>query len=503
MPRRAPTTPTAIAVMALLAAAPGPARTAPPRVTVFGDSVQASFLFAPQAVALLRPGLDLRMQAAVCRKLSTPGCLGGRPESVLTVATALGSSLGDAVVVNVGYNDFAAAYDAAAVMRTFVRAHVKAVVWVTLRERHGHYATTNALIRDTARRAAGRPGHPVVRVADWNATSVGRPWFVSDGVHLNAAGAVGLAGLLRTSVVGALADAGIPVLGPPLAMTPDRFPLRAAATTLIGDGDTVWVEGGGRMRPYGAATGRPLQPARRLGPSESLVSDGYQAWVTDARGTAVTRAARRSHGPGPARAAGVDPLLARAGGHLWMLSACGTDDTACTGGGVLQQVTARTGADTVRAPLERPAQAAAASPTRLWVVTATPGTPGATLELHSADSGRLIRSTPLPGGRPPRALRAGDAGAWVLLRSGQVLLVRPDGTRRVMARRAAAIAAADDQVWVLSDDRRTLRNLHPHSGRVRAVAHSTRPLRATLTLTSDHVWGLARAGRELVRVHRR
>jgi lysophospholipase L1-like esterase len=42
---------------------------------------------------------------------------------------------------------------------------------------------------------------PSVRVVDWNAHSRGRPWFREDGLHLNAAGAVALARLLRGDVL--------------------------------------------------------------------------------------------------------------------------------------------------------------------------------------------------------------------------------------------------------------------------------------------------------------
>jgi hypothetical protein len=36
---------------------------------------------------------------------------------------------------------------------------------------------------------------------DWNAYSAGRPWFASDGLHLNSEGADGLASLLHAYVV--------------------------------------------------------------------------------------------------------------------------------------------------------------------------------------------------------------------------------------------------------------------------------------------------------------
>ena len=82
------------------------ASAATPRVTVIGDSVEASFAFTPQAPRLLGRGLDLRLEARSCRSLSVPGCLGGSPESAVALASALGPRLGDVVVVHVGYNDW-------------------------------------------------------------------------------------------------------------------------------------------------------------------------------------------------------------------------------------------------------------------------------------------------------------------------------------------------------------------------------------------------------------
>ena len=45
-----------------------------PRVTVIGDSVQASFSYVPKAVRRLGKGLDLRMDAKVCRRLVARSC---------------------------------------------------------------------------------------------------------------------------------------------------------------------------------------------------------------------------------------------------------------------------------------------------------------------------------------------------------------------------------------------------------------------------------------------
>jgi peptidoglycan/LPS O-acetylase OafA/YrhL len=172
----------------------------PPRVTVIGDSVQASFGYVPQAVRRLGKGLALRMNAKVCRRLVAPSCpYGGvTPATALQVAKSLGDRVGRVAVINVGYNDDPRGYDVSAVMRRLRADGAEAVVWVTMRETRSIYATTNDEIRAAARR------WPAMRIADWNAVSAGRPWFGSGGLHLNAKGALALAGLLRVNVLAAL-----------------------------------------------------------------------------------------------------------------------------------------------------------------------------------------------------------------------------------------------------------------------------------------------------------
>jgi hypothetical protein len=102
------------------------------------------------------------------------------------------------VVVNVGYNDWAAVYDVDRVMKALRAAGVRAVIWVTLREASSYaslYAQSNARIRAASRR------WKTLTVADWNAYSKGKPWFAADGLHPTATGAVALARLLRPLVV--------------------------------------------------------------------------------------------------------------------------------------------------------------------------------------------------------------------------------------------------------------------------------------------------------------
>ena len=181
----------------LLAASPATAAEKP-RVTVIGDSVQASFSYVPKAVSRLGKGLDLKVDALVCRRLVTSSCTynGVTPKTALQVIKSKGPALGSVVVLNVGYNEGSGTYDVNAVMRALRKAKVKGVVWVTLREQRSVYTAINARIRQAAGRWKG------FALADWNAASSGKPWFGSDGLHLNSAGAFALAGLLREKVLG-------------------------------------------------------------------------------------------------------------------------------------------------------------------------------------------------------------------------------------------------------------------------------------------------------------
>ena len=170
---------------------------AQPRVTLIGDSIAASFEYVPAARKYLGKGLDFRTNAMVCRRLVASSCVfhGTQPATALDIIRSRGSALGPVVVVNVGYNDWAAVYDVDKVMRALTAARVRTVVWVTLRETTSNYAKNNAAIR-----RATRCWQNLV-VADWDTYSRGEPWFRPDGLHLTSAGATGLATLLRPLVL--------------------------------------------------------------------------------------------------------------------------------------------------------------------------------------------------------------------------------------------------------------------------------------------------------------
>jgi hypothetical protein len=198
--RTASATVAALVACALLAGTASAGGSTRPRVTLFGDSVAAALVYQGSARKALAKGIDLQIDAKVCRRLAETGCpyKGDRPDSVLSLVTQPAKPLGSVVVIDVGYNDVPSDYatDIDRVMQALVRQGVTTVIWVTMQERRVLYRTTNTAIRAAARR------WPQIRVADWDDASAAKPkWFVDDGLHLTSAGAAGLARFLRPLVL--------------------------------------------------------------------------------------------------------------------------------------------------------------------------------------------------------------------------------------------------------------------------------------------------------------
>jgi hypothetical protein len=175
----------------------------PLRVTFVGDSVSAAIEYTAAAHARLSEGLVLRLDMKVCRRLVQKGCSyrGTTPTTALQAIDSYGRSLGDVLIVDVGYNEGSLGYNTRidAIMRAALRHGVRGVIWVTLRASSASgyesiYRSTNTEIKAAARR------WPELVVADWNAYGFGRPWFGSDGLHLTSTGAVALADFLRPYV---------------------------------------------------------------------------------------------------------------------------------------------------------------------------------------------------------------------------------------------------------------------------------------------------------------
>ena len=180
----------------------------PARVTVIGDSIAAAMAYDQTARSVLADGVDLDLQAAVCRRLVGDSCpyQGSRPPTLVDLLPSL--RLGSTVVVAVGYNDyedtFAATVETA--LQALDTAGVEHILWLTLRAERESYLHMNDLVRTAAER------HPELTLIDWNLYSRSHPdWFQPDGLHLTAVGAIAMATLVHRS----LDDLGL-VVAPPV-----------------------------------------------------------------------------------------------------------------------------------------------------------------------------------------------------------------------------------------------------------------------------------------------
>jgi hypothetical protein len=225
-----------LAAAALGAASALPATKAAPRVTIFGDSAADVLDYVPDAKQYLGQGLDVNWELRVCRRLVQLSCpyQGVRPPTVLDVVQASAKgALGPIAVVDVGYNDYVDQYqnDMDTVIKALVGNGVEHIIWTTLHEVRDDYRNINASIQAEAAK------WPQVVIADWNAASQGQDWFNSDGIHLNSAGAWGLARLLRPLILTACGD---PCQPPLIRATAPSFVIRATTTWIKVGRYTAW-----------------------------------------------------------------------------------------------------------------------------------------------------------------------------------------------------------------------------------------------------------------------
>lgn len=265
-----------------------------PRVTMFGDSVAESLAYVPEARQFLGERLDLQLHLASCRRLASPSCwyMGERPPTVLDIVQASSpAQLGKIVVVDVGYNEPAVNYEAnmSVVAAALVSRGVEHVIWVTMREETDDYRQINRTIR------AHAPRWPQIQVADWENASRGKDWFNTDGLHLNAAGALGLATLLRPFILAACGSA-CESTSPTTAEAPRnvRAPV-LRGTPVVGRLLTCRPGSWSGMRPIvlsyrwlrnGRAIAGALGNERRLRPADGRRLVACQVWAGNASGAA-------------------------------------------------------------------------------------------------------------------------------------------------------------------------------------------------------------------------
>lgn len=290
--------PAAVAVLALAALFPSTgAADSPPHVSIVSDSILTAVTWGNDAAqAALTQGLDVSIDAGVCRRLNGQSCEfnGGYVPTTLQVLSGWGD-LGSVVVIVDGYNDIPTSFagDVELTLDTLRDRGVQHVLWVNLHEIKQEYVDKNAVLAAAARR------HPELRVLDWNAYSSPHPdWYQTDSIHLVPAGGLAIAAWLRQAIAAALAPPA--AASAPPAPAPARTLAAAHSRTVVvragrrvrrqlhavgGVGPLRWLARGKalhRLRlhllAHGELEGRPMRPGRYRVP----------VMVVDARG-AVAR----------------------------------------------------------------------------------------------------------------------------------------------------------------------------------------------------------------------
>ena len=180
---------TAVVLAGLVATTGGASATAPTktrRVVLIGDSVMAALNpgYTDAAAKVIgAAGWNVVIDARVNRTTAQGA----------TVAKARRAQETDSVVVMLGHNDGATpsvfSRRATAVLEQLKRA--PHVYWLTMRE--PRYAGANQVLRALASR------YPNLGLVDW-AHTVKPGWTARDGLHLNGAGATGMATLILASL---------------------------------------------------------------------------------------------------------------------------------------------------------------------------------------------------------------------------------------------------------------------------------------------------------------
>jgi hypothetical protein len=196
-----------------------------PRVSVISDSVLTAVVWNSSTEALLTDGLDMQIDAGVCRRLNGESCEfeGTHVPTTLDVISSWGN-LGSIAVIVDGYNDVPGNFagDVELTLNTLRDRGVQHVLWVNLHEVRPEYTAKNAVLTAAAHH------HPELRVLDWNSFSSAHPdWYQTDFIHLMPAGGVAIATWLRQAIADALAP-------PPPPPAPLRVPTHQKLRARVG-----------------------------------------------------------------------------------------------------------------------------------------------------------------------------------------------------------------------------------------------------------------------------
>lgn len=284
----------AVALPGLFHAAPGAASPLP-RVSVISDSILTSVTWSNDgSLGVLSGGLDLQIDAGVCRRLNGESCEfnGSHVPTTLAVIDSWRTQLGSLVVIVDGYNDLPDhfANDVELTLNTLRDDGVQHVLWVNLHDVSPEYKAKNAVLA-----AAGRH-HPELRVLDWNTYAAPHPdWFQTDYIHLRQTGGDAIATWLRQAIADTLAPPPPPPAkrATPLVVPAQRMVARVGVRfdrRLRAGGGTApfrWRTTSASLRraglhllASGELTGRPRRASTFGVPFQVIDASGSRANVT-------------------------------------------------------------------------------------------------------------------------------------------------------------------------------------------------------------------------------
>ncbi len=255
-------------------------------MTVISDSVLTAVTWSNSpAMAALSDGLDMEIDAGVCRRLNGESCEfnGSEVPTTLAVINGWAYQLGSVVVIVDGYNDLPDHFagDVELTLDTLRNLGVQHVLWVNLHEVRPEYVAKNAVLQAAARH------HPELSVLDWNSYSAGHPeWYQTDFIHLVPAGGVAIATWIHQAIIAALSPPPPPpepALVVPAQNIVARVGVRFDRRLRAGGGTAPlrWTARNALLRRAGlhllaggVLTGRPTHPGAYVVPLEVTDADG-------------------------------------------------------------------------------------------------------------------------------------------------------------------------------------------------------------------------------------
>jgi hypothetical protein len=185
-----------------------------PAVSLIGDSTMSAMEWYSTSSNDIRDivgnSYRLTFDAESCRRIVIASCrgrFGYNPTSVLPLMrNALRGQLGEALVIMAGYDDPSLANAVDQVMAEARAQGVVRVLWLNYPTNTNYVLPGGLSARalytsHNSELVAATQRHSDLQVLDWDVFTNNQPtWFAGDGIHLTAAGAVGLATYIKTSL---------------------------------------------------------------------------------------------------------------------------------------------------------------------------------------------------------------------------------------------------------------------------------------------------------------